>query len=69
MYFLRKPLHPFLRVPCPCEAPPETESTQVYGRFPKFHRVFFGPRPWHIEIRHRVKTQPQLICLDLRLSN
>ena len=26
-----------------------------YGRFPKFHRVFVGPRPWHIEIRHRVK--------------
>ena len=26
----------------------------VYGRFPKIHRVF--PRPWHIEIRHRVKT-------------
>ena len=25
-----------------------------YGRFPKFHRVFW-PRPWHIEIRHRVK--------------
>ena len=25
------------------------------GRFPKFHRVFFGPRLWHIEIRHRVK--------------
>ena len=26
-----------------------------YGRFPKFHRVSVGPRPWHIEIRHRVK--------------
>ena len=26
-----------------------------YGRFPKFHRVLLGPRPWHIEIRHRVK--------------
>ena len=26
-----------------------------YGRFPKFHRDFVGPRPWHIEIRHRVK--------------
>ena len=25
------------------------------GRFPKFHRVFVWPRPWHIEIRHRVK--------------
>ena len=25
-----------------------------YSRFPKFHRAFFGPRPWHIEIRHRV---------------
>ena len=31
--------------------------------------VFFGPRPWHIEIRHRVQTNPQLICSDLRLSN
>ena len=29
----------------------------------------FGPRPWHIEIRHRVKKSPQLICSDLRLSN
>ena len=29
----------------------------------------FGPRPWHIEIRHRVKKDPQLICSDLRLSN
>ena len=27
-----------------------------YGRFPKCHRVFVGPRPWHIEIRHRVKN-------------
>ena len=25
-----------------------------YGRFPEFI-VVFGPRPWHIEIRHRVK--------------
>ena len=31
---------------------------------------FFGPRPWHIEIRHRVnKNHPQLICSDLRLSD
>ena len=31
---------------------------------------FFGPRLWHIEIRHRVKQKhPQWICLDLRLSN
>ena len=29
----------------------------------------FGPRPWHIEIRHRVKKHPQLICSDLRLTN
>ena len=35
----------------------------------KFHSVFVWPRPWHIEIRHRVKTSPQLICSDLRLSN
>ena len=27
----------------------------LYGRFPKFHRVFWGPRPWHVELRHRVK--------------
>ena len=31
------------------------ERRPWYGRFPKFHRVFVGPRPWHIEIRHRVK--------------
>ena len=30
---------------------------------------FFGPRPWQIEIRHRVKKHPQLTCSDLRLSN
>ena len=30
---------------------------------------FLGPRPWHIEIRHRVKKHSQLICSDLRLSN
>ena len=30
---------------------------------------FFGPRPWHIQIRHRVKKRPHLICSDLRLSN
>ena len=30
---------------------------------------FFGPRPLHIEIRHRVKQKhPQLICSDLRLK-
>ena len=32
-------------------------------------KVFFGPRPWYIEIRHRVKKHQQLICSDLRLSN
>ena len=36
----------------PIAAPAEDSA---YGRFPKFHRVFVGPRPWHIEIRHRVK--------------
>ena len=30
---------------------------------------FFGSRPWHIEIRHRVKKKTQLICSDFRLSN
>ena len=44
-------------------------QVRAYGRFPKFHRVFVGPRPWHIEMRHRVKKHPQLICSDLRLSN
>ena len=44
-------------------------ATRQYGRFPKFHRFLFGPRPWHIEIRHRVKKNIQLICSDLRLSN
>ena len=30
----------------------------------------FGPKPWHIEIRHRVnKKHPQIICSDLRLSD
>ena len=31
------------------------QEHRCYGRFPKFHLCFFGPRPWHIEIRHRVK--------------
>ena len=31
--------------------------------------VFVWPRPWHIEIRHRVKKHLQSICSDLRLSN
>ena len=31
---------------------------------------FFGPRPWHIEIRDRVnKKHPQVICSHLRLLN
>ena len=34
---------------------PPPPSAPAHGRFPKFHRVFVGPRPWHIEIRHRVK--------------
>ena len=33
----------------------DIQCDMMYGRFPKFHRVFVGPRPWHIEIRHRVK--------------
>ena len=33
-----------------------------YGRFPKFN-CFFGPRLWHIEIRHRVKKITQLCSL------
>ena len=33
----------------------EHMNNVTYGRFPKFHRVFVGPRPWHIEIRHRFK--------------
>ena len=39
-----------------------------HGRFPKFHRVCLRPRPWHIEIRHRVKKSPQSFCSDLRLK-
>ena len=39
-----------------------TISITTYGRFPKFHRVFVGPRPWPIEIRHRVK---QTSTIDL----
>ena len=36
-------------------APCGTWSAVLYNRFPKFNRVFVGPRPWHIEIRHRIK--------------
>ena len=31
--------------------------------------VFFRPRPWHIEIRHRSNKHPQLICSGLGFSN
>ena len=44
---------------------------QLYGRFPKFHRVFVGPRPWHIEIRHRVKKTStiDLFGFDTQIKN
>ena len=45
-------------------APPDTIRS-----ISEISSCFFGPRPWHIEIRHRVKKHPQLICSDLRLSN
>ena len=35
-----------------------------YGRFPKFHRVFFGRDSGTLKSKHQ-----QWICLDLRLSN
>ena len=28
----------------------------AYGQFSEFQVCFLGPRPWHIEIRHRVKN-------------
>ena len=37
-------------------------SSYTHGRFAKF-RVFVGPRPWHIEIRHRVKKKTSTINL------
>ena len=36
-----------------------------YGRFPKCHRVFVGPRPWHIEILHRVKKTSTFNLLEI----
>ena len=57
----------------------ENTATEASGHTDDFDRkrsiseissCLFGPRPWHIEIRHRVKTKhPQLICSDSRLSN
>ena len=35
---------------------PQNSAGLGNGRFPKLHRVLLGPRPWHIELRHRVKT-------------
>ena len=36
---------------------------EAYGRFPKCSSCFFGPRPWHIEIRLRVKKTTSTINL------
>ena len=47
-------------------------TSNAYGRFPKFNRVFVGPRPWHIEIRHRVKKTSTMNLLGfetLKLKN
>ena len=54
-----------------CFSPPFRFSASFSVRsISEISSCFFGPRPWHIEIRHRVKKQhPQLICSDLRLSN
>ena len=44
--------------------------TSTIRSISEFSSCFVLPRPWHIEIRHRVKQKrPQLICSDLRLSN
>ena len=40
-----------------------------YGRFPKFHRVFWGRDPGTLKSDIVSKKHPQLICSDLRLSN
>ena len=43
--------------------------SMMYGRFPKFHRVFFGRDPGTFKSDIVSKKHPQLICSDLRLSN
>ena len=40
-----------------------------HGRFPKFHRVFFGRDPGTLKSDIVSKRHPQLIRSDLRLSN
>ena len=47
----------------------QTEITVDLRSISEVSSCFFGPRPWHIEIRHRVKRNPQLVRSDLRLSN
>ena len=41
----------------------------IYGRFPKFHRVFLGRDPGTLKSDIASNKHPQLACSDLRLSN
>ena len=47
----------------------ESACVRVFGRFPKFHRVFWGRDPGTLKSDIVSKKHPQLICSDLRLSN
>ena len=52
----------------PASAPPPLRAKDIYI-YIYISSCFLGPRPWHIEIRHRIKKHPQLICSGLGLSN
>ena len=56
------------RESCHCLSPPTT-SVVRYGRFPKFHRIFFGRDPGTLKSDIVSKKHPQLICSDLKPSN
>ena len=45
------------------------EFVHAYGRFPKFHRVFWGRDPGTLKSDIVSKKHPQLICSEFRLSN
>ena len=51
--------HIMLGVPpksCYVMSCPRSRDHASYGRFSEISSFFVGPRPWHIEIRHRVKN-------------
>ena len=43
-----------LSSPCPCPTSAPARRTQIRS-ISEISLCFFGPRPWHVEIRHRVK--------------